>query len=561
MRNPSEPLRNKTFSAISKWPMVARTDLAIVSACVILALSVRLWLLPRFDIISVDGTGYADTAMRLLRGDFSGLHRYGFYPVLIAMAHLVVPNVELAGRLVSILMGSLLVIPVYALGITCFNRNVATCASLLVVAWPDLVSFSCEVMTQSSYLFLVTSGLILTWRAFTVHSRIGSLLAGSVLGLAYVTRTEAIILPLLLPLALYMHQRWSPTAPFRLFVQLLATFWAGFLLITLPNLAMIHDVTGTWQLAYKTSSALRDGLMYYLNLPSHELPPELETVGYWDIITRYPGYFVYTIRKNFLATWQLLPAPVWLFAIIGFVASAFTREKLAERVYLLAAFAPFLVIVVFYYVDAGYFLPYLPLTFLWIASGLTTCDLMLLRNFPHPPLQRLLQTAPPSLLIVAIIAISQPFLPSRQPQQPIPTDANINVLDGRMVQKDLGIVVKRLIPPGKLMTSWARTGFYAEREWISIPDRGTLDDLLQTARTHKVQFLLVDEMASLRCPLVAPLFKPAEEIKYIPLPTEPQIKYLEYLNIHVHPGFQLYCLYRDQRQITAAVYRILPEGQ
>ena len=86
-------------------------DFILVALLVGVALAYRFWLIPSFHVISVDGTGFADAARRLTNGDHSLLARYGFYPILVAGAHLLISNLELAGRLVAAIMGGLLIVP------------------------------------------------------------------------------------------------------------------------------------------------------------------------------------------------------------------------------------------------------------------------------------------------------------------------------------------------------------------------------------------------------------------------------------------------------------------
>lgn len=544
-------------TAGSSEPLFRRADIIIVGICVMAALAFRLWLIPTLDVISSDGTGYASTAQRLARGDFSLLHRYGFYPLLIALAHFVVRDIELAGRLVSAVMGSLLILPVYALGITFFQRRVALCAALLIISWPDMVPLSCEVQTQTTYMFLVCSGIFFTWQSFDRCSRQGALLAGVTLGLAYMTRTEAVILPLALLAAPLLRHFFTGSNHPR-FVKLLLVYWLGFLLVLVPNVLLIHGATGVWQLAYKTSGALRDGLMYYLNLPIQQIPPELDNVGYWQIIRDYPGYFVYTLQKNLGASWKLmLPVPLWLLAALGFMGGGWNREQGLSRLYLATTFVPYLVIVVFFYVDAGYYLPYLPILFLWAGQGLVTADRLLNQRI-SPPLARAMAWTPPSVVIVVLVMAFQLF--QQMPQPAKAQQDHDPRIDGRIVQKELGYMVKRFLPPGKLMTRWVRTAFYADRDTAGIPERGSLQDVLTEARQNNVRFLLVEPMTVDNRPQLALLFEPAQALLGMAPPAEAQVKYLAEHNVQPHPGFLLYLLYRDQKRVTAAVYEILPEG-
>jgi 4-amino-4-deoxy-L-arabinose transferase-like glycosyltransferase len=90
-----------------------------------IAMIVRLWFLPTYRVISADGIGYISVARDLMRGSasFWSANHPPIYPALIAFTGLFVADLELAGRLVSIFMGSLLVVPLYLLGRDLFSRE------------------------------------------------------------------------------------------------------------------------------------------------------------------------------------------------------------------------------------------------------------------------------------------------------------------------------------------------------------------------------------------------------------------------------------------------------
>jgi 4-amino-4-deoxy-L-arabinose transferase-like glycosyltransferase len=534
------------------------TDAITVALLVGAALLLRIWLLPSFDVISIDGTGYASAASRLLDGDFSLLARYGLYPVLIAIVHLFTPNLQLAGQLVSAIMGAFLIIPVYALGLALYNRRVALCAALLVVSWPDIANLSSEVLTQATYTTLITAGIFFTWRGFTANLPRTTLLAGIMLGLALLTRTEALILPGVL-LGTLAATGAVPCHSPRCWLRLLIPFGSVFLLFLGINLILVHEATGRWQLAVKTSGALRDGLMYYLDLADYSMPPELSQVSYWTVIRHFPGYIPYSLLKNLRETWQMMLSwPLWLVALAGFLAGGWQWQRARGRLFLTATLAPYLVIVLFYYVGPGYYQPYLPILLLWVGNGLDRGAELVAASPWGTRYQRLCTTVPLAVLTAGILAgnnVVHLYTVHKTPPPPSPT----RQLDGRVVQKELGLMADRFLPAGKLMTRWARTGFYADRDWALIPAAGNLDNLLAEARSQGVRFLIVDPMAVNNCPQLEPLYEPAREVLLLGRALEPQVKYVSEFNIQPHPGVVLFLLYRDQKQVTAAIYEILPE--
>lgn len=99
----------------------------------LIALIVRFWFLPGYKVISADGIGYVGVAKALMSGNatFWSPNHPPVYPALIAAVGLVISDMELAGRIVSIIMGSLLAPPLYLLGRDLFSREAGILAALL----------------------------------------------------------------------------------------------------------------------------------------------------------------------------------------------------------------------------------------------------------------------------------------------------------------------------------------------------------------------------------------------------------------------------------------------
>ena len=85
-------------------------------ALLVLAFLLRLPLFFFPEVIRSDGAEYVRHAKFFLDGGWAAGKAPPLYPGLIAFAHLVIPDWELAGILVSILFGALLVLPVVSLG-------------------------------------------------------------------------------------------------------------------------------------------------------------------------------------------------------------------------------------------------------------------------------------------------------------------------------------------------------------------------------------------------------------------------------------------------------------
>jgi len=175
------------------------------------------------------------------------------YPLLIAVVTFLTANAELAGRLISLLLGSLLPLPVYLLARQCYGRRPATMAGLFVAGLPILVQYSSLVWSETTFMFLILLGLALVWRALQRGGLLPALAAGLLLGFAYLTRSEGVVYLALAASAFVLvplldrrgKQRWAPRA-----LQL-ALLLAGFLLLAVPYVIALSGHIGQLTLESK----------------------------------------------------------------------------------------------------------------------------------------------------------------------------------------------------------------------------------------------------------------------------------------------------------------------
>lgn len=527
-----------------------KQDLLILSVLVLLALVFRLYSLQFFHVISTDGTSYVGAARALGRGDFGGIGTYGFYSVLIWVAGWFISDLELAGRVVSLIAGSLLAVPLYLLGRGISSRRVAFCASMLVVVWPPLVSSSCEVMTQASYDFILLSAVYLLWRMFQQPSAKAGVLAGLCVGLAFLTRPEGVLLFPLPPLPfliLYhreLRQRWTmPVA-----------YVAGFSVLFAINLLLVHHVTGEWQLSAKTDSALNDALSYYLNIPDLNYIPGYEPKGYLDIIRDHPGFIWANSLKNLREMVTILPVWLWLLIATGFFSGGFSSRVNVIRLFLLAVLAPLVVLIVFYYVSPGYVEAYMPVLFLWGGGGLVLLETHLVRRLETGWGAGIRAVTARLPLAAAVTVVYALLVCASQVREDVPDSAYHWEMDnGRRSEKHIGLLLRENLPPGKIMTRWARIAFYADRDWVNIPAAVGLDDVIMLARDSGVRYLVADGMLySNRPELGREIFSPLvdDELPFGKLfMTDPDLRIR---------GLRPFLLYTDPKSIGVVVYEIPP---
>ncbi len=527
-------------------------DLLPMVLLVVAAAAVRVYSLQFFDVIPTDGTTYVETARDLHRGDWSGVAVSGLYPVLIAVAGWLITDMESAGQYVSLFFGSLLPLPLFLLGKELFSRRVAFAASLIVIVSPVLISSSCQVITQATYTTFQLFGILLVWQLFRKPSILNGSLAGLCLGATFFTRPEGVLLFLVLPLPLLLFQlrefkkKWSP----------LAAYAGGFMLLFGLNMLLIHAATGEWQLSAKTDSALNDALSYYLKKPDLIHVPGYDPKGYLDILREYPDFVLKNSMDNLKKSWEtVLPFWGWFLLIAGFFSGGFSSKKNMARFFLLSSMAPLAVIIVFYYISSGYTEAYLPILFLWAAAGFDRLyGFFSERLIPAGSLvwQERLARFPATVIAAAIYALLL-FMP--QIREPVSDENYQPASDNyRRDEKNIGLLLKDALPPGKIMTRWARIAFYAQREWISIPAGTPYEEIIELARKNSVRFFIADGTLYGNRPMLGvELFEP---LMYQGQP--PGCFFHDNPAVRVK-GLRPYMLFVNPRSMGVVVYEIVPE--
>ena len=187
-RNPIEEAPLKTTWVFQRYGEAML--LLIVAA---LGMVLRAFFATQVTIISPDGAFYGMLARTFReQGFFASLHVYWspLYPAVVGVFALFIEDVEQAGRVVSVLCGGALVLPVYLLTKRFYGRKAAVVAVILVAVYPFLLERSTRVATESLYTLLFASLLVSGWLALEQGKARYFGLTGILLGLLYLTRTE-----------------------------------------------------------------------------------------------------------------------------------------------------------------------------------------------------------------------------------------------------------------------------------------------------------------------------------------------------------------------------------
>jgi 4-amino-4-deoxy-L-arabinose transferase-like glycosyltransferase len=141
---------------------------------ILLGLGLRLWVCLHTVIVNPDGALYIHQAMALYFNNWSSLKTCGLtflssYPVLIAGGYYLVHDWILSARLISLLFGTALLIPLYLMLKEWVREDSAILCLLVFAVTPVLVSNSAELVRDPISWFFLCAGVLAVIRQATTH--------------------------------------------------------------------------------------------------------------------------------------------------------------------------------------------------------------------------------------------------------------------------------------------------------------------------------------------------------------------------------------------------------
>ena len=496
-------------------------DFFLVVLLAIIALIVRLISLHYFPFIGVDGgvdgVGYAISGKNLLSGlgySFQGspqLVNPPLYPILIGISWLFTHNLEFSGQIVSVIAGSLLVVPVFYLAKGMFGRKAALLSAIFIVICPPLIFGSTEVRVASLYTLLVWAAVAVGWKALKNKHLLWSALTGLALALCYLTRAEAIILlPIFLLLYLLSFKlrtgSYLSAAKSIMFKGIILI--AVFALVSSPLWIFLYRHTGTWTFSGRGAHTFTGYYGDDWERVNFELASDLE--GAQERWMEQGGLinFVISNRQELLARWghnvaslwsrqdkqtQLLGIPAWvvrgglvfviLFISFGFIRFIRARHIAAKHIYMLLIASSSLVYF-FFGIDWRYFYPYFPFLLLALALIIIMLQNWSVRNIIHrnKVLDRIAVYLPLGIVLLAMGIYSGVLIGRKLDYAPYEYK-----IMGQWMKENIDDIENKSV-----MSRKAGVPFYAEARHEPLY-YGEYQGLIEYARSKKVDYLIIDE--------------------------------------------------------------------
>ncbi len=470
------------------------------------------------------GTGY--NAM-----GYSGAHFPPLFPALAGGMARLTGSLQGASNLLFVLSGALLVVPLYALARAIYSPTAAWMVGLVVALYPALTTgvLAWGTMTEPLYLLWVSVAVYALFQALDQRPMRwrDAVLLGAALGLAYLTRTEALAFlaaafALLLVGRLMRRDRLGPLLG-RLAVAALA-----FLLVASPYLLSMRLSTGRWSLtgaagmAFVSMTGLAendpaefDRATWALDPASGEVylfAPSSEGESLTTTLLADPRATLLRLRagvaaaSNTLFSVRLLPPALAMLAALGLFGQPWRPRRLRGELALLASLAAPLAYLPFFVQErylAGLLLP----AMVWIGAGAWmlglwlsgTASQLLQRSLPATA-QRLLRAAPAVALAVVLLALGPRVWTAMQRTHSFQPGHLAAAAELRQLGAPAGAVV---------MSRYPAIAFHAGTRWAATPAEDW-PTVLRYARQRGARYFAIDGWEAQLRPQLAFLLDPAQ---------------------------------------------------
>jgi hypothetical protein len=358
----------------------------------------------------------------------------------------------LASKLLFVALGSVAVLLIGRLGAALFSPSVGLVAAALVAVAPALTSQLVASISHTLFLPFFFGALSLLWRTVTRGRLAMALLAGFLIGGAWWSRADGL---LVVPtLALFLLVSGGLLLGVRRGALACGAFVLGFSVPYVLYALFVEQISGG---AAMQHSALYDFLQYPVAceatrpLASYSSLLELALAEPQCVVAKMIANA--KVAPGILLAWSGFPALMLPLLGAAWVAEgSWDRRRIAAHLLLALSILPLLFYLPFYYNETRYAAPYAALAFVWCAQGLLAVGERLRHALPVVPVW-----SPAALAVVLLLTITVLHVPHFEGIVGVELGAAGRWLDGHVE------------PSSVLWTSQAEVAYFARRPWMYPP--------------------------------------------------------------------------------------------
>ena len=392
LRGSLSQLRSAVYTSVIDWPLVSIVIFAIIVR------TIAAFIFP--GAIDGEGAEYARIAQNLLLGNgYIGIAEEAgkqlffppLFPFLIASASLGTGDAEVAGRIISVTMGAIIVLPTYYIAAKMYDRVIAIIASLFIAFNPYLIFMSTTVFCEMTFMAILLTALCFAFAASETFTTKNLLTSGALYGLAYLVRPEGAVYLLVGAVIVFIHSLIGrPNKVFR------AGACAGimifsFAVVAAPYVVWLSLEIGKFRIEGKsplniaTATRLQAGEdPYRVQFGVDRFAKETGVWNQSNIVTiksrpiavrdliSYIRVKTIPVIRNVLRAIILVPSSPILFAmaIIGFFTRPWNNISLLYRLHISCVlFVSIIATYFIYYNDPRFYVLFIPFMGIWGVAG------------------------------------------------------------------------------------------------------------------------------------------------------------------------------------------------
>lgn len=509
----------------------------LVGLCLALASLLR-WRLSQSDrVVWGDEPFYLWLGRNWITGQgysFTGhpdVHHVPLFPWLAGLVFLATHNTTQASNILYTVFGSLLVLPMYAVGRQVYGRRVAVIAAALTAVFPALSASVVHwgSLTEPIYMFFVYVGLwalLMTLRPLFSRRAAGLAsvpaevlwpyaVAGVAFGAAYLTRPEGFNYWALYGVGLLVGRlllrRWN-----RRFAVGLAIYALAFSVAFVPYAIYTHRYIGAWMVSEKVGVTYLTGIglahgdtsafdkstwgLDSTGLETFFFSSESYNVSMLALVLDDPRAFLSLVYGNLtrfaqvLFDWTVFPAILAPLVVLGLFTRGWSRRRAMQESVLLVSVAPVAAFVLFF-IQARYLVTFVPVLVLWCAAGLGALDEWLVGTFwPANGHRQGAVARRAAFLRVAVAAVAPScVLVGLVALQPLVVRRVLNTGSVRIEHKRVGETLGlTMAPETVLMSRYPAIAYHAGVRWAPSPN-APVEQVLAYARHKGARYWAIDE--------------------------------------------------------------------
>jgi 4-amino-4-deoxy-L-arabinose transferase-like glycosyltransferase len=215
-----------------------------VIAIMTLSLSIKLILFSFEQVINPDGVLYIAAAQQISVGNLAGalkLYPMPAYPLLLKLAHFVIPDWVAAARVINIAAMVLASIPIFNIARILFNRQAAFWAALCFALTPESNDQALSVIRDPVFLLAALTAVFFLLKGIRQQRLKMVVLALFFTGLSFLFRVEGVVF-VTTPVLFFMWQAFrAKDDALKRFARKSLLVWIGIPLILMASAALILE--------------------------------------------------------------------------------------------------------------------------------------------------------------------------------------------------------------------------------------------------------------------------------------------------------------------------------